>query len=449
MDEMVQAKVILVVDDSPETLEVVQRNLTEHGYRVHLASSVPQAIALLEVTRVDLVVTDVKMPAVSGMDLVRHIRENLADTEVVMITGYPSLEGAVSAVKAGAEEYLAKPFTEEELISAVHRALEKLATRRAARAPAVPERPAGLIGESDAIRRVHEMIERAASTTATVLLTGESGTGKELVARAIHYASLRAASAFVPVNCGAIPEGLMESELFGHMRGSFTGATETRAGFFLTADGGTIFLDEIGEIRPNLQVKLLRVLEDREVYMVGASRPRKADVRIIAATNKRLTTLVEKGAFREDLYFRIHVLAIDVPPLRERGNDVLLLASHFAAKFAKELGKDPPRYSDAVLQAIRSYHWPGNVRELENLVQRTIVMVDGPCVEITDLPPHMRFSVGRGAGLHRTLADVEAEHIRNVLASVGGNKTRAALILGIDRKTLREKMKEPATPVSE
>jgi DNA-binding NtrC family response regulator len=433
---------VLVVDDSTDTLEVIQRNLSAEGFRVYTCPSVPAAVALLEKTTVDLVITDLKMPAVSGIDLVRHVRENLKDTEVMMITGYPTVETAVSAVKAGAEEYLAKPFTDEELLAAVRRSLDKLAVRRAGSAepPAPPLSRHGLIGESRTMGQVLESIRRAAGSTATVLILGESGTGKELVARAIHYSGPRAAAPFVAVNCGAIPEGLIESELFGYVKGAFTGATDSRAGFFVTADGGTIFLDEISELSPAMQVKLLRVLQDREVTMVGASRPRKVDIRILAATNKPLATLVEKKAFREDLYYRINVLVIDLPPLREREDDVLLLARHFLAKFSRELGKPEPMLSDTALNSLRSYHWPGNIRELENLVQRLVVMHDSPIVDVRDLPPHMRFSAPR-TGLLRTLAQVEAEHIRDVLASVGGNKTRASQILGIDRKTLREKMK--------
>ena len=431
---------ILVVDDSPNTLEVLRRNLEGEGYRVFTAASVAEATRVLEETKVDLVVTDLKMPKVSGLDLVRHVQENLKDTQVMMITGYPSIEGAVEAVKTGAEEYLAKPFTDEELLSAASRALEKLRLRKAGRGAGAVA-PHGLIGESGAVRELFQAIAKVASTTATVLITGESGTGKELVARAIHYNSPRAPAPFVPVNCGGIPEGLIESELFGHVRGAFTGATDSRAGFFHTADGGTIFLDEVSEMSLAMQVKLLRVLEDKEVCMVGADRPRKVDVRILAATNKDLPALVKRGVFREDLFYRLNVVTVAVPPLRERGDDVLLLASHFAEKFAEEAGKPSPRFSDDVLQAFKGYYWPGNVRELENVIQRLVVMTDGELVEAPDLPAVMRFSAARDKGLDRTLAEVEAEHIRNVLASVGGNKTRAAEILGIDRKTLREKLK--------
>jgi transcriptional regulator with PAS, ATPase and Fis domain len=287
---------------------------------------------------------------------------------------------------------------------------------------------------------VRDFIARAAHTAATVLIFGESGTGKELVARAIHYGSKRISAPFVPVNCGAIPGELLESELFGHIKGAFTGATETRAGFFQTADGGTIFLDEISETSLAMQVKLLRVLQDKEVCMVGSGRTRKVDVRILASTNKDLATLVEKGLFREDLFYRINVINIDLPPLRERDNDVILLAQHFMKKYSEELGKPVHRFSDRALQILRKYHWPGNVRELENVIQRLVVMTDEDPIDAPDLPELMRFSALGHGNLNRTLAEVEAEYIQNVFASVKGNKTRAAEILGIDRKTLREKL---------
>ncbi|OGB94966.1 MAG: sigma-54-dependent Fis family transcriptional regulator [candidate division NC10 bacterium RBG_16_65_8] len=434
---------ILVVDDAPETLEVLRRNLESEGHRVFAAPGVAEALAVLETTPIDLVITDYKMPKVSGLDLVRHVRENLQDTEVVMITGYASIEGAIEAIKTGAEEYLSKPFTDEELFEAVRRALEKRSRRRIA-APATASTGGplpGFIGQSEAMQRVYAAIRKAAETTATVLITGESGTGKELVARAIHYGSRRSAAPFVAVNCGGIPEGLIESELFGHMKGAFTGAVTSRAGFFLTADGGTIFLDEISEISLPLQVKFLRVLQDKVVYMVGASHPRQVDVRIVAATNKNLRTLVERQVFREDLFFRLNVIPIEVPPLRERGDDVLLLARYFVEKFSRELGRPIPRLSDALLASLVAYPWPGNVRELENIVQRVVVMVEGEEIDVPSLPVSMRFSAPRTASIHRPLAEVEAEHVRAVLASVDDNKTVAAKILGIDRKTLREKLK--------
>jgi len=434
---------LLVVDDSPQTLEVLQRNLTAKGYQVFTAKSVAEAICILETNTVDLVITDLKMPKVSGIDLVRHVRENLKDTEVMMITGYPTVQGAVQAIKTGAEEYLTKPFTDEELFSAVRRTLDKLQMRKAGETllHQMPKVPYGLIGQSEAMRKVFNAIAKTAATSATVLITGESGTGKELVARSIHYSSSRASAPFVPVNCGGIPEGLLESELFGHVKGAFTGATESRAGFFQTADGGTIFLDEISDTSLSMQSKLLRVLQDKEVYMVGASSSRKVDVRIIAATNKDLSNLVSKGTFREDLFFRLNVITIVMPPLRERGDDILILAHHFVTRYAQEFGKPALQFSDDALQVLRNYYWPGNIRELENVIQRLVVMTDGELIEVSDLPSLMRFSALRETGLNRTLAEVEAEYIRNVLASVDGNKTEAAGILGIDRKTLREKLR--------
>ncbi|MFH0778699.1 MAG: sigma-54 dependent transcriptional regulator [Candidatus Eisenbacteria bacterium] len=438
---------ILVVDDSKDTLEVLQRNLTSEGFHVFTAPGVPEAIRILEGSSVNLVITDLKMPKADGLDLIRHVRENYKDTEVMMITGYATIEGAVEAVKTGADEYLPKPFTDEELLAAVERSLERLRLRRAGQTevPHVRPAPYGFIGESQVMLRVFGAIEKAATTTATVLISGESGTGKELVARAIHYRSARASAPFVPVNCGGIPEGLLESELFGHVKGAFTGAVETRAGFFQTADGGTIFLDEIGDTTMSMQVKLLRVLQDKEVCMVGSSKSRRVDVRIIAATNKDLLNLVSKGLFREDLFYRLNVITIAVPPLRERGDDILLLTKHIVRKYSKELGKPVPEFSEGALQVLKNYQWPGNVRELENVLQRLVIMCEEALIEVPDLPSLMRFSALRVSGLSRTLAEVEAEHIRNVLASVQGNKTKAAKILGIDRKTLREKMKDVDT----
>ena len=443
MVHSVEKERILVVDDAPNTLEVLRRNLTSKGYQVFTAPGVVEAIKILDATPVDLVITDLKMPRVSGLDLIKHVRENFTYTEVMMITGYATVEGAVKAVKTGAEEYLPKPFTDEELFSAVRRALVKLHVRRAGQGhlPRMPPNAYGLLGESAEMRKVFEAIAKVAPIPATVLITGESGTGKELVARAIHYSSSRASAPFVPVNCGGIPEELLESELFGYVKGAFTGATESRAGFFQTADGGTIFLDEISDTSPSMQVKLLRVLQDKEVCMVGARRTRKVDVRILAATNKDLLSLVKRGAFREDLFFRLNVITIAIPPLRQRGNDIFLLTSHIATKFAEELGKPTMRFSDNALRVLKNYYWPGNVRELENVIQRLVVMTDGDLVEVPDLPSLMRFSALRETGMNRTLAEVEAEYIRNVLASVNDNKTQAAKILGIDRKTLREKLK--------
>jgi len=441
---------ILIVDDSGTTLEVLQRNLTAAGYRVFTAPGVAEAVEILEGTASDLVITDLRMPKVSGLDLVRHVRENFKDTEVMMITGYPSIEGAVNAIKTGAEEFLAKPFTDKELLSAVQRALDKLKVRRSGRMTLGRGVPAhkDFVGDSRVMQHVFVAIGKAASTSATVLITGESGTGKELVARAIHYGSARSSAPFVPVNCGGIPEALLESELFGHIKGAFTGADVSQAGFFHAADGGTIFLDEVSDMSLAMQVKLLRVLQDREVCMIGSNRSRKVDVRILAATNRDLQGLVRKGLFREDLFYRLNVITIFIPPLRERDDDILLLAHHFVTEFAAESDQSPRRFSDKALQSLRSYNWPGNVRELENVIQRLVVMTDGDLIDVPDLPTLMRFSALRKTGFTRTLAEVEAEYISNVLASVDGNKTRAAELLGINRKTLREKLRRIEEPSS-
>jgi DNA-binding NtrC family response regulator len=434
---------ILIVDDSPETLEMLERNLKSDGYDVLTATSVAEAIELLGHTLVDLVVTDYKMPKSSGMDLIRYVRENLRTTEVMMITGYATVEGAVEAIKTGAEEYLTKPFTDDELFSAVQRTLEKRKLRMASqdRLPETISSQYGILGESESMNEVFRAIDKSASTPATVLITGESGTGKELVARAIHYSSKRVSAPFVPVNCGGIPEGLLESELFGYVKGAFTGALESRAGFFQTADGGTIFLDEVSETSLAMQVKLLRVLQEREVFMVGSTQPRKVNVRILAATNKNLLGLVKKGSFREDLYYRLKVIEISIPSLRDRSDDVVLLAKHFVQKYSREVEKPEPRFTDRALEVLTHYAWPGNVRELENVVQSLVVMTDSDVIDVPDLPDLMRYAGVREEGLNRTLAEVEVTHIRNVLASVSGNKTRAAEVLGIDRKTLREKMR--------
>ena len=432
---------ILAVDDSAATLEVISRNLTAAGHTVHVRGSVEEAGAFLDENPVDLVITDYKMPRANGLELIKHVRDNYRDTEIMMITGYPSVTGAVEAMRDGAGEYLAKPFTGDELLAAVQRILDKQARRRAAHAEAGELSAFGIIGSCPEMQAVFGLIRKAATTSANVFISGESGTGKELVARAVHYHSDRRASAFVAVNCSAIPDTLLESELFGHVKGAFTGAKESRAGFFEIANGGTIFLDEIGDASPNLQAKLLRVMQNKEFCMVGSSRIRTVDTRIIAASHKNLRRLVEQGLFREDLFYRIHVIEIPLPSLAERGDDILMLANHFLHKFASDMNRDTPRLTDEAIAALTQYAWPGNVRELENLLQRLVVICDGPVIDVTDLPESMRFTISRSRHGDKTLAEVEAEHIRAVLARTGDNKTRAAEILGIDRKTLREKLK--------
>lgn len=435
---------ILVVDDNEDTLELISRNLKSRNYTVFTANNVHSAIEFLENDTIELVITDMKMPEVGGLDLTRHIRDNHPDTEVIMITGYPSIDGAVEAVKIGAREYITKPFTDEELFAAVEKILTEVKMKRI-KGDSEEEYAhyRDIIGDSGAMQKAYKMINKASGTNVTVLITGESGTGKEITARAIHYSSNRSSHRFVPVNCGGIPEELLESELFGYVKGAFTGANETRAGFFQTADGGTIFLDEITEMSLSMQVKLLRVLQDKQVYMIGARKPQHVDVRIIAATNKDLGKMIEKNLFREDLFFRLNVFNIELPALRDRGDDIIILIKHFTKKFADEMGKDIPSYSTESLKALKQYPWPGNVRELENIVQRLIVMNENKKIEITDLPSIMRYTAVNGKSkFNRTMKEMEIEHIKRVLEGTKWNKTKAAQILDIDRKTLREKIKK-------
>jgi two-component system response regulator HydG len=435
---------VLVVDDAQDTVEVLSRNLASRGIRVTAAASAMEAIGVLDSSPIDLVITDFHMPGVDGMDLTRYVRENRPDTEVVMITGYGSIGNAVTAMKAGAGEYLTKPFTDKELFDAIERALDALGARRLAqgRTLSLPAAPQGLIGQSEAMRGVLAMIGKAASVSAPVLVSGESGTGKEMVARAIHYTSPRSSAPFVAVNCGAIPETLIESELFGHVKGAFTGADQSRAGYFQTAEGGTLFLDEIAETSPGMQVRLLRAIQDGEVAMVGSPKTIKVNARVIAATNKDLSGLVAKGLFREDLFYRLNVIPIEIPPLRERGDDLLLLLRCFTERHAREYGKAIPQYSDHALASLRRHVWPGNVRELENVVQRLVLLDEKGLIDAPDLPELMRFSAPRSRVADRRLDSVEAEYIAEVLAGVEGNKSRAAHILGIDRKTLAIKLRK-------
>jgi DNA-binding NtrC family response regulator len=432
----------LAVDDNLNSLEIIKRNLEKVGYTVITCSGVQGAVQILSDKKIDLVITDLKMPKHSGQELVRHVSENFNDIGIIMVTGYPSIEDAVEAIKRGAEEFLAKPFTDEELLSAVQKVLDKLAVKRKAQTTIETSQTGGIVGISAPMKSVFTLIAKAAAMTANVLISGESGTGKELVARAIHYGSAHSSAPFVPVNCTAIPEGLIESELFGHEKGAFTGANASRAGFFQIAEGGTVFLDEIGDASQSLQAKLLRVIQNKEIIKVGSSQVIKVNARIVAATNKDLKALVAKNHFREDLYYRINVIDIPIPSLRDRRDDVPLLIHYFVSNFCQEMGREPIVFSDRALKALANYTWPGNVRELENLVQKLVVTLDKDIADISDLLEPMRFSINPEKGLNRSLAQVEGEHITRVLASVGGNKTQAAKILKVDRKTLRQKLKK-------
>ncbi|MCK5583280.1 MAG: sigma-54-dependent Fis family transcriptional regulator [Elusimicrobiales bacterium] len=436
---------ILVVDDSSDTRELIKRNLKSKKYTVFTASSAQNAVSILANTSIDLLITDLKMPKVDGLSLIRHVKENFKNIAIMMITGYATIPGAVQAIKAGSEEFLAKPFTDEELFTTVARILKNLKFRRRSGEKQKKLDMAGLIGESACMQSVYSKIIKSASSSATVLITGESGTGKELVARAVHYNSSRMSCAFIPVHCAGIPQELIESELFGHLKGSFTNAYETRAGFFQTADEGTIFLDEIAETPLSMQVKLLRVLQDKEIYMVGSRKSQKINTRIVAATNKVLSTAIENGTFREDLYFRLNVINIKLPPLRDRGDDIFLLINHFTEKFAKELGKPAVKFSDKALNILRNYNWPGNVRELENIINQIVVMNDSGKVDTVDLPSLLHFSAFSKNNPKKNLQEVISEHVLQVLENVAGNKSKASKILGIDRKTLRKHLEYIST----
>jgi DNA-binding NtrC family response regulator len=435
---------LLVVDDSADTRELLQRILSSQGYEVLGAADVAEALALLKGTQVDLVITDLKMPGVSGLDLVRHIRENLKQSEVMMITGYPSVEGAVAAVKSGAEEYLPKPFTREELIAAVDRVMDKLALRRVGNLQndrRIAE-TLGIIGESEAILQVLKAVAKVAAGATPVLIVGEYGTGKELIGRAIHYSGPRAGAPFVTVNCLGNPDEYCERQLFGFRQSGADGSGQARMGLLQFAAGGTVYLKEVSNLSYAMQTRLFRLLEDKRFQAIGSPDAQAADFQVIADSGKDLRALVNKGTFREDLFIRLSMNTIEVPALRERGNDIVLLARHFLTKFAKEIGRPTPRYSDHALEVLKNYSWPGNIGELQNLVQRLVTETDGELIDVPDFPAPMRYSVLGTTGLTRSLAEMEIEHIRNVIASVGGNKTQAAEILGITRKTLREKLKQ-------
>ncbi len=430
---------VLAADSSRESLDIIRQTLGSAGYEVTTVTSAAEAVKILEFVKTDIVILDSQIPDVKGIDFIRYIRDHFKYPEILIVTNDPCIDGAVRSIKEGAEDYLVKPFGKNRLLPAVETIKNKLMQRRRIQEEKT-RKSYGIIGNSPGILQVIENIEKAASYNVNVLIRGESGTGKELVARAIHYASERASFPFVPVNCTAIPETLLESELFGHAKGAFTGARDGREGFFRIADRGTLFLDEIGDASPGMQGKLLRVLQNKEIQIVGSDQICKIDTRIITATNKDLMSMSRKELFREDLYYRLVVIEILIPPLRERSEDILPLTRSFMNRFVKEFKCDPPEFTDSALEVMKNYQWPGNIRELENLIQRLLIIAGGPVIDIADLPPTMRFQMEQHTNPLRTLAEVEAEHILRVLQMTGGNKTRSAEILGIDRKTLRKKL---------
>lgn len=441
---------VLIVDDSLEMLELLQRQLKGMNLITFQASNVPDAIELLKHTVVDLLITDLQMPEINGMQLIQYVKEHYPELPVLVVTGYPSISGAVEAVKSGVIDYLVKPFTQAELNHSVENCLLKnrkvkqgSPTNKNFENPS-PFAVLGMIGRSEAMKQLAEVIQLIKNNSATVLIEGESGTGKELVARAIHYSGHRSKAPFVGVNCGAIPENLLESELFGSLKGSFTGATENRVGFFQAAHRGTIFLDEIGNASHTVQTRLLRVLQEKEINMIGSSKAEKIDVRIVAATNSNLQQMVRQGSFREDLYYRLNVVNIEMPALRDRKEDIPLLVHYFLRKYDSELSKKP-EITDAAVEILMRHSWPGNVRELENVIQRALIMGRGT-IDIKDLSDYLKIRMPESSfpinPTHfKTLKDHEREYILKVLESVDQNKTKAAEILGIDRKTLGQKIK--------
>lgn len=446
---------ILVVDDEKGMREFLSIMLRKEGYDPVPAESGQKAIRLLREDVFDLVITDVRMPRVSGLDVLKAARESSPETVVLMITAYATAESAVEAMKEGAYDYIMKPFKVDEIKLIVRNALEK---RRLKGENAILRREVvagkgheNFVGESPAMREVFGLISKVADTQSTVLITGESGTGKELAARAIHNLSGRRDRPFVYIHCGALPEQLLESELFGHVKGSFTGAVDNKAGLFEVAEGGTVFLDEISETTQTFQVKLLHVLQEREFKRVGGTADIKVDVRIIAATNKELVEEMAKGAFREDLYYRLNVIPLRMPPLRERREDIPLLASHFLAKYRRDGG--PEGISPEAMKALMDYGWKGNVRELENIIERACTLSEGPVVSLDRLPTELRGTTvdsGRppaeapaeGMDLERTLDLMEEDYLRSALERTGGSKTEAARLLGLSFPSLRHRLKK-------
>ena len=436
---------ILVVDDEEAMRESLAAWLHKEGYPVAMAAGGREALAQLSQNEYDLVLLDIKMPHLDGHEVLRLIREDYPHIIVVMITAYGSIESAVTAMKQGANDYLLKPFDPEHLMLLVEKVAQqkelmddyRLVQARLSEYEAMGFE--GLLGRSESMRQVFSQIEEVAPVDTPVLVTGETGTGKELVARAIHTRSRRLRGPFIPINCGAVPEHLLESELFGHERGAFTGAVKTRLGRLEMADQGTLFLDEVGEISPQMQVNLLRALEEKRFLRVGGSGEVESDFRLICATHRDLQALREEGRFRNDFYYRINVFNIHVPPLRERGEDVALLAHHFALRLASEINKPIAELTPAAHTILARYSWPGNVRELRNVIERAVVISRGGAIDVDTLS----FLTPEGQSFSGTklLRDVEIEHIQKTLQECNGNISRAAEALGINRGTLSRRIK--------
>jgi two-component system response regulator PilR (NtrC family) len=447
---------ILVVDDERSMRELLSIVLKREGYQVATAASGGAALAHLERERVDLLISDIRMPDMSGVDVLRTAKQVDQDIIGIVITAFASTDTAVEALRMGAYDYVTKPFAVDELKIVVRNALERRQLRDEnlllKRTLQSAHQFSNIVGQSGAMLAVFRLIETVAPTNSTILVTGESGTGKELVARAIHFNSLRRNHPFVAVNCGALPEALLESELFGHMKGAFTGAAANKKGLVEVAEQGTILLDEIGEMSPMMQVKLLRVLQERRFRRVGGLEELTADIRVIAATNRDLARLVAEGRFREDLYYRVNVIAVPLPPLRERVEDIAPLANHFLAKYAEQMGKRLAGISGEAMSALEAYHWPGNVRELENVIERAAALERSPAVLLESLPASVLAGAAperpsavlpeSGFDLEEHVQQVEREYIAQALRRTGGVQVRAADLLGMSFRSFRYYMKK-------
>jgi len=446
---------ILVVDDEQSMREFLEIFFRGDGYDVVTAASVAEALIVVDHDDFDVVISDIQMPEQSGMKLLHHVKDNSPDTVVIMITAFATTETAISAMKQGAYDYVTKPFKVDELRLVVEKALEKklLSTenQRLRTELRSQSRSRTLVGTSRSMQSLYDLISQVADTKTNVLVCGESGTGKELVAREIHDQSDRCDQPFVAVNCGAIPENLLESELFGHVKGAFTGAVQSKQGLFETAHHGTLFLDEVGELPGPLQVKLLRVLQEKSLRRVGGTTDAQVDVRIVAATNRRLDEEVAANRFREDLYYRLNVIQIELPALRERSEDIPLLIQHFVEKYSQELGKDVHAVSDAALDRVMRYDFPGNVRELENMVERAVALSQTETIEPASLPPTILEGRERtvktrlpleGTNLDGLVADFERRLLRESLEESGGVKKRAAMLLGISFRSFRYRLEK-------
>jgi DNA-binding NtrC family response regulator len=447
---------ILVTDDDKQTRDLIATFLGYRGYEVLQAGDGQEVLDSIDLNEIDLVITDLMMPRVNGLEFVKKLKTIRPEIVTIVYSAFGNSEMASNLLKAGAFFYLEKPFDLEELERLVQRGLEhgSMQSKSYKGAPCIKNRARiNIIGESEKMLSLFELIEKVAASDSTVLLQGESGTGKELVAKAIHELSDRSNKNFVPVNCGAIPDELLESELFGHVKGSFTGAIATRVGRFEMADKGTFFLDEIGDMKTNLQVKLLRVLQNKEMEPVGSTRPRKVDVRIIAATHQNLEKLVEEKSFREDLFYRLSVIPITIPPLRERRGDIPLLINHFIEKFNKEKKRNLQGFDREAMEVLCNFHWPGNIRELENLVERMVIIKGSGHVTVNDLPEKYVGSKPKpalesvplptdGICLSSAVEEFENKLIVQALEKTGGNKKEAALLLNLKRTTFIEKLKK-------